>query len=502
MTSKNQIKAGAVLSYIAIAVNILAGLIYTPWMIGRIGQSQYGLYTLANSLITLFMVDFGLSSATTRYLSRFNAAGDRRGAEEFLGAIYKLYLLFDAAILAVLTVLFFKLDSIYVNLSSEELEQFKVIYVMCALFSVINFPFVTFNGMLSAYEKFVPLKLADVFYRIANVGFTVAALLLGYGLYALVAVHVAVGLLTLLFKFIAVRKLVPLRVRFGRSDRGIYKEIFGFSVWVTVSTLAQRLVFNITPTILGIVANSAAIAVFGVVTTIEGYVYTITTAINGMFMPRISRIIVRGEDRKRLSDLLLSVGKFQFLLNGLIISGFAVLGKEFVQLWLGQDYLPAYSGILLVILPGLFFNSLQIANTTIIVENRVKIQALINLATGLVNVALSFVLSARWGVLGACISICAACTLRAAAMNVVSQRVLALDMRRFAKDCYLRLSLPTLLTVLAGIGIVRLLPGGGWGWLALKGVLVTAFFCLISFWTGFSKAERRNICAYITTHRR
>ena len=90
MSSSKQVKVGAILSYVAIAVNIIAGLIYTPWMIGQIGQSQYGLYTLANSLITLFLVDFGLSSATARYLSKCNAEGDREGAEKILGAIYKL----------------------------------------------------------------------------------------------------------------------------------------------------------------------------------------------------------------------------------------------------------------------------------------------------------------------------------------------------------------------------------------------------------------------------
>ena len=46
LESSQQIKIGAVLSYLSIGVNIAAGLIYTPWMIGKIGQSEYGLFTL------------------------------------------------------------------------------------------------------------------------------------------------------------------------------------------------------------------------------------------------------------------------------------------------------------------------------------------------------------------------------------------------------------------------------------------------------------------------
>ena len=50
----NQIKLGAIISYLSIGFNILAGLLYTPWMVQQIGKSNYGLYTLATSLITLY----------------------------------------------------------------------------------------------------------------------------------------------------------------------------------------------------------------------------------------------------------------------------------------------------------------------------------------------------------------------------------------------------------------------------------------------------------------
>ena len=307
MKSSRQIKWGAILSYVSIAVNIISGLLYTPWMVATIGESQYGLYTLANSVITLFLVDFGLSSATGRYLSKYNAEGDQESAERFLGVVYKLYLLIDAVILTILVSVFFLMDRIFVNLTPAELEQFRVVYAISAVFSVINFPFVTFNGILTAYEKFIPLKIADLLYRLCNVSFTVIALLLGYGLYALVAVHAVVGILTLVFKYILIRRLTPAKVRFGNTDRGLYREIFGFSIWVTISALAGRLVFNITPSILGIVANSTAIAIFGIVTTIEGYVFSITTAISGIFMPRISRIVAGTHAEDDLNLLFLNV---------------------------------------------------------------------------------------------------------------------------------------------------------------------------------------------------
>ena len=51
MNSRQQIKLGAVLSYFAIFVNIATGILYTPWMIRCIGREEFGLYTLAMSVI-------------------------------------------------------------------------------------------------------------------------------------------------------------------------------------------------------------------------------------------------------------------------------------------------------------------------------------------------------------------------------------------------------------------------------------------------------------------
>lgn len=493
MNSSRQIKFGAMLSYLAIAFNIISGLVYTPWMVETIGQSQYGLFTLANSVIILFLVDFGLSSATGRYLSKYNAAGDREGAERFLGAIYKLYLILDAAILCVLTVVFFLIDGIYVNLTPEELSQFKVVYVISALFSVINFPFVTFNGILTAYEKFVPLKMADLLYRVFNIAFTVAALLMGFGLYALVTVHAGVGLLSLVCKFIVIRKTVPVRANFGKTEKGIYVDIFSFSIWMTVASMAFRLIFNITPSILGIVANSSAIAVFGVVTTIEGYAYTITTAISGLFMSRIAKILSGERAKEGLNRLFVGVGRFQMAVNGLIVVGFAVVGRSFVHLWLGNEYAPAYAGVLAILIPGLFHNPLQIASTAMVVENKVKPIAMVDVIVGILNVALSFPLSKVFGVTGACISICVAYCVRDVLLHIIYGRQLALDMKGFAKECYGRTAVPILLTVALGLVMNHFVPDAGWMVLILKGSLVVVVYLLQIWLFGLREQERSGI---------
>lgn len=497
MNSSKQIKLGALISYFAIAFNILAGLIYTPWMVGQIGKSDYGLYTLANSLITLFLVDFGLGQAVSRYVSKYRAEGDEEKVNNFLGLVYKLYLIIDAVIFAVLVVVFFLIDAIYVKLTPAELEKFKIVYIISASYAVFNFPFVTLNGILTSYERFVPLKLADLMTKVVTIGLTVAALFMGWGLYALVAVHAIAGLLTVALKYVCVKSATKIKVNFKYSDKALFKDVFGFSIWVTVSLLAQRLIFNITPSILGVVANSAAIAVFGIITVIEGYVYTITSAINGMFLPKISRIYASSDSENDLTPLLLGVGKFQYALNGLIVTGFAIVGQLFITLWMGADYMGAYWGILLVTVPGLFYNSLQIANTAMIVEKKVHWQAFITLAAGVINVILSLILSSRFGVLGAAISIFAAYMFRAIATNIVCYKIMKLDIPRFAKECYLRMSVPIIITLAVGAVMNYFVRGGGWMMLIFKGAVISAVYLMTTFFIGLNKNERSRLCGAV-----
>ena len=39
-----------------------------------------------------------------------------------------------------------------------ELESFKIVYLIAALFSVISFPFIPLNGIIVSYEKFIQLN--------------------------------------------------------------------------------------------------------------------------------------------------------------------------------------------------------------------------------------------------------------------------------------------------------------------------------------------------------
>ena len=88
----NQIKAGIVLNYVVIGLNTLVGLLYTPYMLRMMGQSEYGLYSIAASIIAyLTIMDFGFGNAIIRYTAKFRAEGKTEEQSSLFGMFSLLY---------------------------------------------------------------------------------------------------------------------------------------------------------------------------------------------------------------------------------------------------------------------------------------------------------------------------------------------------------------------------------------------------------------------------
>ena len=223
MDPSAQIKTGAIISYIAIVVNIAIGLVFTPWMINTIGKADYGLYTLAMSIISIFIFDFGLSSAVTRFVAKYLAEENPLMVGKVLGVTYKLYLGIDVLITVFLTGFFFLIPFLYQGLTSQEIEKFKVVFVIAASFSIVSFPFIPLNGVFSAYEKFIQLKLCDLAHKLLTVGLMTWCLMRGFGLYALVIVNAVSGISVVLLKVWLITKEVDVKIDWRFWDPILFK---------------------------------------------------------------------------------------------------------------------------------------------------------------------------------------------------------------------------------------------------------------------------------------
>lgn len=490
--SSTQIKSGAIISYLAIAFNILSGLIYTPWMIGCIGQSEYGLYSAAVAFVSYFTVDFGLGSSITRFVSKYRAEGQEEKIQNLLGVVYKLYLLIDFLILVCLAVCFCFISQIFGKFTVEEIEKFRVVFVIMGGFTLLSFPCTTFTGILTAYERFKVQKISELAGKVAIVVCMVIALSMGKGLYALVLTNVLVHFFVNLFRLFYLKKRLHIKVAWKCFDKKILKDVLSFSIWVLVISLAERLVFNIEPTIIGALAGTAAISIFAVANTIEGYVWTFANALNSLFLPKVYRLsTMDGEDRTRMNALMLRVGRIQMIIIAAIVFLFVSLGYEFVRLWLGEAYQSAYYVTIFMILPSLVLRTQDIAITLTLAENKVKIRAFSYVVCAIINVVLSFILVPKFGALGAGISIFLGLVFGQIVIgHWIYSHVLRLNMWSFYKECHLKMLLPGVICMAIGFVLQWYIPSLNLLHFIIKGGIAFGVYALSVYFLYMNQEEK------------
>lgn len=504
MSVRNNIAKGAIISYVSIFLNIAISLVYTPWMIHQIGVSDYGLYSLVGAFLGYFMLDFGLAGTITRFVAKYRAEGDEQKVANMLGLTAKVYLVLDAIIFTVIFILYFFLTDIFGGgLTPEEIEKLKVLYCISGTFSILSFLFKPVSGAMMAYEYFVENKLLDMLVRVGTVVFIVIMLLLGGNVYHLVFITGFVGFSAALLRYTIFIKKSKLKINWGYFQKAELIGLFSFSVWVLVIQLSQMFRLSLIPTILGIFNNTTEISIFSVGRNLEGMVYTISAALNGLFLPMVSRMVHSG-DQKGIMELMIRVGRIQLFIILLIFSGFCVFGQSFINLWVGETFNASYYVFLLLVFVNILSLTMQIGMDLVYAENKIKYTAMRVVISSALGLILSILFAPKYGAIG-----CAAATGFALVLTQVLyvdfyRRKMGLNMGYFFKNCHLKI-MPLIVVYSAIVYVVwQQLHLNGWFSLIVAiGAYALGYFAMAWLFLtnqsekdlikGIIKKERKNI---------
>ena len=493
----SKIAKGAIISYVSIFLNIVISLVYTPWMIHQIGVSDYGLYSLVGAFLGYFMLDFGLSGTITRFVAKYRAEGNEEKVANMLGLTAKVYLALDAIIFLVLFVLYFFLTDIFGGgLTAEEIEKLKLLYSIAGTFSVLSFLFKPVSGAMMAYEYFVENKTLDLLVRVGTVVFIVIMLLLGGNVYHLVFITGFVGFFVALLRYVVFIKKSKLKINWRYFEKAELIGLFSFSVWVLVIQLSQMFRISLIPTILGIFNNTTEISIFSVGRNLEGMVYTISAALNGLFLPMVSRMVHSG-DRKGIMDLMVRVGRIQLYIIFLIFSGFAVFGQPFIHLWVGETFTSSYYVFLLLVFVNILSLTMQIGMDLVYAKNKIKHTALRVVISSAIGLVLSIILAPKFGAIG-----CAAATGLALVLTQILyidyfQKKMELNMRFFFKNCHLKIMPLMAVYALIGYLICKLFIIDNWLFLFVVIAVYTLGYFVIAWFFLANQYEKELILGFV-----
>ena len=97
----NQRKLGSIISYVQMFLGVVISLIYTPYMIKILGQSEYGLYnTVASTISMMSVLSLGFNSSYIRYYSRYKEEKNTEGIYRLNGLFILIFSVIGAIALA------------------------------------------------------------------------------------------------------------------------------------------------------------------------------------------------------------------------------------------------------------------------------------------------------------------------------------------------------------------------------------------------------------------
>ena len=151
----SQIKTASLVSYLTIITNIFVGIGLTPLILKSLGKSEYGLYMLVGALIGyLALLDFGLTPTTVRFVSKYRHENNKDKEESFIATNLGIYAGVSILIVLIGLVFYSTIDYYFDNLSANELQLFKVMYLIMLLNLIWGMIRGALVGIIMAYEQF------------------------------------------------------------------------------------------------------------------------------------------------------------------------------------------------------------------------------------------------------------------------------------------------------------------------------------------------------------
>ncbi len=399
----NQRKAGVILSYAGEIVKILVNLIYTPIMLRLLGQSEYGLYQLVYSVVSyLSLLSLGFGSSYLRFYSRYKAQKDENGVAKLNGMFMIIFCSISVICVLCGSVMIGNIRGIFgTGLTNAEYETARILMGMLIINLAMTFPNSVFNCSITANEKFLFQKFLILLQNIFSPFLTLPLLIMGYGSVGMVSVTTFLTFVLLLSNIFYCFKKLHIRFEFKKFQAGLLKEMWVFTFFIFLNQIIDQVNWSVDKFLLGRFAGTTAVAVYGVGGQINTMYQQFSTSISNVFVPKVNRIVAESNDNNQLTKLFARVGRIQFIVLDLILSGFIFFGYPFVKMWAGEEYGASYAVAILLIVPVTVPLVQNLGIEIQRAKNMHKVRSIVYLFIAIANVFVSIPLIKLMGPAGA-----------------------------------------------------------------------------------------------------
>lgn len=491
---KNQLKFGVIISGLNTFLNMFINIFFTPFLISTLGDAEYGVYRIVHSFAgQLSIMTFGMAALVTRNIVYFNEKKQPKEKENFLAMALIVSVVISIITFFVGMVMYKYTGNVFENsLSPAEIVTAKKLVFLFALNVTATILKDFFSGILKGHEKFIQFNLTKTIRLFLRISTLVILLNLGFKSVAIVATDLALVVCELLFEVFYGMFVLKEKIKYHYFDKIMFKTSMLFSLAILFQAIVSQVNQNLDSFILGVMTDAETVAVYSVALVVYTTYNGISTIVVSVFGPTATKMIARDASKEQLTAFVSTLGRYQLMLLGAILVGFVLFGKEFLCVWLNENYLPAYRIILILIIPVTIPLIQNGCNAILDAQLKRMSRSVILAIVAVLNVIISVTMIKYMGYIGAAYGTALSLIIgNVIIMNIYLSRCIGLKIKRMFFDIFHKIlpciiisaivSIPIKMIEISGIPLISLI---------FKILLFILVYSIIMYLFGMKSSER------------
>jgi O-antigen/teichoic acid export membrane protein len=390
-------------NYVVTGTELLVGVFMLPFNVAHLGQSAYGLWILVASVTVYFsMFDLGYGVALVRFVARYRAKGDTKGLNEIISTMFCVFSAVGLITFALAVLISLNLEKFF-PLTPDQARTGRIVLLFISSYVALQFPSSVFGGIVNGFQRVYLNGVVAFVTTLVVAAVNVIVLLSGYGLAELVAATTAVRILSIFaYALNAYRVFPDLRIRPGYFKRERLREVTGFSVFILIIDIANKLNYSTDAIVIGAFLGTSAVAIWAVAQRVIEIVQRISDQLNAVLFP----VVVDNATVQRLDRLQEILVQGTRLSLAMVVPMATVLGltaRPLVMVWVGPQFAASVNIIYILSIVV----ALRVGNATSAVilkgSDLHKFLAVSNLSMAVGNLVLSVLLVRFYGLIGVAI---------------------------------------------------------------------------------------------------
>ena len=375
----------------------------SPFLVHTLGDTKYGIWSVVSALSGyMSLLDLGISSALTRYVSKYNQSGEGEKISEIVNSGFGLYTLLGL-LLIITSPLTAKVFVHFIHFDPSLIEIVKQLVILTSFDVAFFLVAGAYRGVFQGLQQFGTINFILIATGAIKALLFLVLLSNGYGLVSMSIITILEKLITLSIFYFLLKKALSFRFEFKNMNLHGIKTILSFSFFTFLNMVANQIIYYSDAFVIGYFAGAAAVTYYSIAWSLMEYVKKFCLSFTRVFIPAFSEMEA-ANDFKKIRVYLINGSKYALLSCCLFCFGLIVYGENFIALWMGPEYGATCAPILTILLLSQFIELPQLISLAVLLGiSKHKYMSYVSLATGVINVVLSVVLIQKFGLIGVAI---------------------------------------------------------------------------------------------------